>query len=178
MAGSNGGRRIWLPPGTERVRAADVHDGMTVEDWLKKPETPATRGEVAAFGESLIRNQVRELVRIVVEGNNKLMLGHTLEMIQDGLAAHEAQLRAQRWYRRLGRWIATFGHRPALAAPETLTDFDAIDKIVREAEVPAPCTRCGTGEPEPGAAICAACRAGLVEPDAIAEIRRPPKAGI
>lgn len=132
--------RLWLPPGTQSVKANDLHEVMTVREWLEKPLTPATRGEVAAFGEALVTNQVADLLRRVMEGHVAMMTTRCRTMIAEALAAE----REGRWYRRLWHWIATFGHRPVIVAapappvpePEATAcaDLDEIDQLVGEAE--------------------------------------------
>lgn len=64
----------------ESVHSSDEKDIFTVADWLKKPATPATRGEVAAFGKMLIMDEVVPLIRAALE-----------------------EERSRRWYRRLAR---------------------------------------------------------------------------
>lgn len=66
MAGGNGRRGIWLPPGAV-IRPNDTagKDSISIWDWLAKPDTPATRGEVVAFGDVLVKTKVMDLLREV-----------------------------------------------------------------------------------------------------------------
>lgn len=97
----NGRRGIWLPPGTEAVRSSDLHDVVTVREWLQKPMAPASRGEVAAFGEALVKNQVSWLLQHVIEGHEERMVDLVQEMIESAIM----EIEEQRWSRRLARWF-------------------------------------------------------------------------
>jgi hypothetical protein len=84
---------------------------MTIEEWLAKPETLVTRREAAAFCEAVIQDQVRAVCQYVVDHNNAKIERFVICTIGERILDYHAQ----RWYRRLWRWIATFGHRPMMA---------------------------------------------------------------
>jgi hypothetical protein len=109
---------------------------MTVREWLGKPRTVVTRGELAAFSEALVKNQVKDLIRIVVERNNAHLHGDMMAVLREAMAEQEAR----RWYRRLGRWLASFGHRQSgpwsaavLDPPAGRTPLEVAEKMAAEA---------------------------------------------
>lgn len=114
MAGNNGsGGRIFLPGG---ALAGEEPDGQTVEQWVNRhPDKAVGRAELDAFTDILVKTKVRDLMLYVLNKKDEQHQAEHERMIQgvqEIVVAMFAEQRRRKWYRRLGRWIATFGHKP------------------------------------------------------------------
>ena len=127
MARGNGRRGIWLPPGAV-IRPNDTagKDSISIGDWLAKPGTPATRGEVVAFGDVLVKTKVMDILREVFTVYEQHLRTIVREEMRDipRHATPEARL--------LTLEIPLSSTGPStFQFPE---DADAIDKVVERGE--------------------------------------------
>ncbi len=92
---------LWVPPGTESVRSADTHEVMTVREYLQKPMAPVNRGELAAFCEALVHNQVRDVVQYVVDRRLEQLVEAIPQMIEIERRRRSPVRRLAAWWRGL-----------------------------------------------------------------------------
>jgi len=94
-----------IPPGLDN--SASEQDGITVEEWLKRGNKDVTRAELAAFADAYLMTKMKAVMAYVLD-KRFAQFRHDVVAAIDGALEEQRQ---QKWYRRLGRWIATFGHK-------------------------------------------------------------------
>lgn len=111
---------------------------VTFDEWLEGSNALryATRQQVVSYSQFQLRNQIMPL------------MGETIK-------AYEAEMKRNRWYRRLGRWVKGFFVSKSLQVADLPADAraelrDQLDAAEVEPEKPGQtCVTCGSAQLEP-----------------------------
>lgn len=111
-SGRNGRHRLFLPPGLNTGEAEP--EGVTMEEWARKADRAVNRAELLAVLDAYLMTKVKGVMAYVLDKRVAQLRGEMVDLI----LKRERARRTGRWYRRLWRWIATFGHPTYLVQPE------------------------------------------------------------